>query len=162
MKSSNKCYIHVGLHPEPKVANSPVEAIALAEKYLRSENDEFPKEESLSVKWRRDDLYPDNFVDYSIDDLVTHLKENGEVVLQLAEIDADGLPIMGEIANIITAAEEDKDTKEADDALEEFGSSLAQSYKTKVTLVRAGKAKTFQPTAKKSKRVPTKTKRLKK
>jgi len=113
-----KCFVHVGFDPKPHEANDPVEAISLAERYLLAENGS--EEEHLPVKWRRDDLYPDNFLDYTKDELVSHLSQKGEVVLQLAELDTDGLPIMGEIANIFTASEEEKNTQEADEALEKL------------------------------------------
>jgi hypothetical protein len=59
-----------------------------------------------------------------------YLVQEGEVVLQLAEIDEDGLPIMGEIANIFTDTEEEKNTKEAQDALHSRGESLSYTYKS--------------------------------
>jgi len=138
------CFVHVGY--DPREASSPVEAIALAEQCLRDENDKLPEGEKLFIKWRRNDLYPDNFLDYTVDDLVAYLNQKGEAVLQLVDIDADGLPIMGEIANIFTDAEEQKNTDEAEEALEVLGKSLASSYKTPVTLTSAGQSKTFQPT----------------
>ena len=111
-----KCFVHVGSDPTPHEAKDPSEAIRLAEKYLLAQ-------ESLPVKWRRDDLYPNRFLDYTKDELVSHLSQQGEVVLQLAELDSNGLQVMGEIANIFTASEEKKNTQEADEALER-GTSL--------------------------------------
>lgn len=104
-----KCFVHVGSDPMPHEANDPAEAIKLAENLL--------SQESLPIKWRRDDLYPDRFLDYTKDELVSHLSQQGEVVLQLAELDSNGSQVMGEIANIFTASEEKKNTQEADDAL---------------------------------------------
>lgn len=104
-----KCFVHVGSDPKPHEAKNPNEAIVLAEKYLRTDK--------LPVKWRRDDLYPNNFTNYTKDELVSHLSQRGEVVLQLAKFDTDGLPIMGEIVNIFTASEEAKNTQEAEEAL---------------------------------------------
>ena len=125
-----KCCVHVGFDPRPKVAAEPAKAIAIAEKYLLSENNESIKNEHLSIKWRRDDLYPHNFLEYNKDDLMDYLVQEGEVVLQLAEIDEDGLPIMGEIANIFTDTEEEKNTKEAQEALHSRGESLSYTYKS--------------------------------
>lgn len=140
------CYVHVGYDPGPREADSPVEAIALAEQCLRDENDSLPEEEKLFIRWRRDDLYPDNFVEYTVESLTQHLTEKGEVVLQLVDIGADGLPVMGETATIFTDAEEQKNNDEANEALEVLGKNLASSYKTPVTLTSAGQSKTFQPT----------------
>ena len=136
-----KYFVHVGYDPEPKEVEDAVQAIALAEKLLKQVNDS----EELSVLWRRDDLYPDNFLGYMSDELIQHLNQEGEVVLQLAATDADGLPIMGEIANIFTAFQEQKNTQKADQALEVLGKSLAANYKTPVTLTSAGQSKTFAP-----------------
>lgn len=108
-----KCFVHVGWRSHE--ADDPAEAISLAEKYLLAENKK--DSEDLPVKWRRDDLYPDNFLDYTKDELVSHLSQQGEVVLQLAELDENGLPIMGKIVNILTALEEARDTQEAKEAL---------------------------------------------
>jgi hypothetical protein len=140
-----KCFVHVGFDLEPQEAANPAEAIAIAEKRLLAENEEFPEGEQLSVKWRRDDLYPDNYLTYKTDDLIQHLSQEGEVILQLAEIAADGLPIMGEIANIFTADEEEKNIQEAQNALDEMGASLASTYKVPVTLISGGKPRTFKP-----------------
>jgi hypothetical protein len=119
-----KCFVHVGSDPKPHEAKNPNEAIVLAEKYLLTENRHLP------VKWRRDDLYPNNFKDYTQDELVSHLSQQGEVVLQLAEFDVDGLPIMGEIVNIFTASEEAKNTQEAEEALDRlFNKRKRNSFK---------------------------------
>ena len=140
------CYVHVGYDPGPREADSPVEAIALAEQCLRAENDALPDDEKLFIRWRRDDLYPDNFLEYTVDDLINYLNEKGEAVLQLVDIGADGLPVMGESANIFTDAEEQKNNDEAQQALEILGKNLATNYKTPVTLTSAGQSKTFSPT----------------
>jgi hypothetical protein len=122
-----KCFVHVGFDPKPHEANDPVEAISLAERRLLASND--GEEEHLPVRWRRDDLYPDNFLEYTPDQLVSHLSQKGEVVLQLAEFDSDGFPIMGEIANIFTASEEKKHDQEADEALELLAIDAVATYK---------------------------------
>lgn len=142
-----KCFVHVGFDPEPHEAPSPQEAVEYAIKRLEAEEALALEvgEEPLSVKWRRDDLYPDNFLEYTVGDLVAYLQEKGEVALQLVNIGEDGLPTMGEIANIFTAAEEEKNVQEAQEALDKLGASLAASYKTPVTLTSAGQSRTFKP-----------------
>jgi hypothetical protein len=132
-----KCFVHVGFDPKPHEADDPAEAISLAERRLLASNE--GEEEHLPVRWRRDDLYPDNFLEYTQDQLVSHLSQQGEVVLQLAELDSDGLPIMGEIANIFTASEEEKNAQEADEALEKLlaiDSAVAATYKKPKSLPR--------------------------
>lgn len=136
-----KCFVHLGYDPEPKEADDALEAIDLAAKLLNE-----VAEDNLTVKWRRDDLYPDNFVEYTVESLMQHLTKKGEVVLQLVDIGADGLPVMGETATIFTDAEEKKNNDEANEALEVLGKNLASSYKTPVTLTSVGQSKTFQPT----------------
>lgn len=120
MSLNDKYYVHVGSNPEPKEVDEPGEAIALAERCLIAKSLEIP--EHLTIAWRRDDLYPSNFIGYLTKDLVSYLENEGEVVLQLVEIQ-NGLPIMGEIVNIFTAAEEEKNIKEAQQAL-----SRGQTY----------------------------------
>ena len=124
-----KCFVHVGFDPKPKKADNPTDAIALAVKYLNALNDEFPKEERLSVKWRRDDLYPNNFLDYTNTDLFSYLKDNGEATLQLVEMGIDGLPIMGEIANIFTVDQEIKNNADAERALKSPSRNHLSKYK---------------------------------
>lgn len=114
MSLNDKYYVHVGSNPEPKEVDEPGEAIALAERCLIAKSREIP--EHLIVAWRRDDLYPKNFIGYLTKDLVSYLENEGEVVLQLVEIQ-NGLPIMGEIVNIFTAAEEERNIQEAQQAL---------------------------------------------
>jgi hypothetical protein len=140
-----KCFVHVGLDPKPKEVDTAVEAIALAESILRSWDKEAMEEgdEPLSVKWRRDELYPDNFTDYTTSDLLEALQEKGEVTLQLAAYGADGLPIMGDIADIVTESKERENVAEAAAALQDLDKSLAASYNTKVTLISGGVATTF-------------------
>jgi len=108
----SKCFVHVGLDPYPKVVNGPCEAISLAERYLQGMNDR-----EFSIYWRRDDLYPNNFVPYSQSDLVAEIQKEGELTLQLAKVTGDALPIRGETATIFSAAEEERNAREAEDAL---------------------------------------------
>jgi hypothetical protein len=131
-----RCFVHVGYDPEPKSAESPDEAIKLAEKYLKkAEKKDF--KENLSVKWRRDDLYPNNFLDYNSQQLVQYLNSNGQLVLQLAK-KVDGLPIMGEIVSIFTADEEERNVQEAERALQR---SESHTYKTPISLTATGETK---------------------
>lgn len=142
-----KCFVHVGLDPEPREAESAVEAIALAEKALRAWNDETVEEEGddppLVIRWRQEEMYPQHFTEYTIPDLLKALEEKGEVTLQLAAYGADGLPIMGEIVDIMTAEKEQQNNAEAEAALADLGKSLASMCNTKVTLISAGVATTF-------------------
>lgn len=107
-----KCFVHVGLDPYPKVAMEPSEAICLAEKYLQENNNQ-----EFSIYWRRDDLYPNNFVPYSKNELVTEIQKEGELTLQLAKVKDDDLPIMGELVTIFSAEEEERNAREAEKAL---------------------------------------------
>lgn len=118
-----KCFVHFGSDPEPKEAKEPETAIAIAEKYLVA------TDQNLSIKWRRDDLYPYNFVDYTKDQVAEFLQKNGEVVLQLANIQNNDLVVMGEVANIYTDDEEEKNIKEAEEALNSQTSILRRKLK---------------------------------
>ena len=112
-------FVHVGFDPEPKKAETPIEAINLAEQYLNSVGKKLSSETNkIVIKWRRDELYPDNLLDYTTNDLIDYLN-TGEVVLQLVKLIGDdvSMPIMGEIVNILTLDEETKNIKEADKAL---------------------------------------------
>jgi len=157
-----KCFVHVGFDPKPHEADDPAEAISLAERYLLAESRREPEEEHLPVKWRRDDLYPDNFLDYTKDELVSHLSQKGEVVLQLAEFDLDGLPIMGEIVNIFTASEEEKNTQEAEEALDVVSPEGSIRFKKAVAfgLARPKNTPTLLP-GRKIKRNPAKKRTMK-
>jgi hypothetical protein len=106
-----KCFVHVGFYPEYKEVGNPGDAINLAKNYLSKEKGH------LSIRWRRDDLYPNNFLEYNENDIVNYLKLNGEVVLQLVEIDSNGSKVMGNFVNILTDAKEDESMREAKEAL---------------------------------------------
>lgn len=105
-----KCYVHVGIDPFPKPAKGPSEAIALAEQYLQNNSEDF------SIYWRRDDLYPNNLVEYSRKELLEEIQREGELTLQLAKVGND-LPILGEVVTIFSSEEEERNIREAEEAL---------------------------------------------
>lgn len=109
-----KCYLHVDYDPMPKQASSPADAIRMAESLLAGDGDEEPSSTWLT-RWRRDELYPDNFTAYAIDELALHLQETGSVVLQRIRDDGD----MGVSVEIFTDELERKNDREALDALEQ-------------------------------------------
>lgn len=111
------CFVHVGYDPVPKEATSPENAISMAESYLKGD-DEDDDPSSWKIKWRRDELYPDNFTDYDIDSLKLELSKSGCVVLQLIQDQPDDMPIMGETASIFTEEAERQNDQEAEEALE--------------------------------------------
>lgn len=107
-----KCFVHIGLDPFPKEVTGPSEAIKLAEKYLLAKtNQEF------SIYWRRDDLYPKNLVQYSKIELLEEIQREGELTLQLAKVENDDLPILGEVVTIFSSEEEERNAREANEAL---------------------------------------------
>jgi hypothetical protein len=106
-----KCFVRTGLSPIPKIVDEPSAAIVIAEKFLEAHNNQ-----KFSIYWRRDDLYPQNFVAYSQNDLLAEIQKEGEATLQLAKV-IDGLPVMGETVTIYSAEEEERNAREADLAL---------------------------------------------
>ena len=86
------CFVHLDFDPIPREVKSPASAIALAEAVLKVEKEEDP-DSKLKILWRRDDYYPDNFFEYTIEQLQKELQEKGTVVLQLVRTDGD-LPIL--------------------------------------------------------------------
>jgi hypothetical protein len=111
------CFVHVGYDPVPKGATSPESAICMAENYLKRDDDE-DDPSFWKIKWRRDELYPDNFTDYDIKALKLELAKSGCVVLQLILDQPDNMPIMGETASIFTEETERQNDQEAEEALE--------------------------------------------
>lgn len=107
-----KCFVHVGLDPFPKEADGPSEAITLAEQYLLGKT-----KQEFSIYWRRDDLYPKNLVQYSKSELLEEIQREGELTLQLAKVKNDDLPILGEVVTIFSSEEEERNAREADEAL---------------------------------------------
>lgn len=106
-----KCFVHMDFDPLPKQVNSPLEAITLAESFLKSQ------EENSKVVWRKDDFYPNNFFDYTVDTLVQELLQNKPVTLQKVVTDAE-FPILGDSITIFSETVEKKFVEEADTALE--------------------------------------------
>lgn len=127
-----KCFLHSEIDPVAREVASLDEAINLAESLLQSYNKAEPK---LKIKWRRDELYPDNFVDYTHAELSVALAEEGTVWLQLADTDVDGLPIMGEIVTICNEQAETDNNKAAQEALD---------VATAPALATVGKSKTLR------------------
>lgn len=111
------CFVHVGYDPVPKGATSPENAICMAENYLKGDDEE-DDPPCWKIKWRRDELYPDNFKDYDINALKLELTKSGCVVLQLIQDQPDNMQIMGETASIFTEEVERQNDQEAEEALE--------------------------------------------
>lgn len=118
-----KCFLHTDIDPTPKEADNPAEAVALAEYLLQTYNE--AKKRELKIKWRRDELYPDNFVVYTHEEIVSALEKEGVVWLQLTKDDAEGL-VMGEIVTICSEAVELANSREAQEALK-AGTELTQA-----------------------------------
>ena len=109
-----KCYLHVDYDPLPKTAESPMEAVSMAESILMDDEEE--PSSTWVVHWRRDDLYPDRFITYTPDELAVTLRDIGSVVLQ--RVTADG-SVMGKSVEIFTDELEKKNDTEAVMALED-------------------------------------------
>ena len=110
------CFVHLESNPEPKAIENAEVAFQFAENHLKQDDDE---DESLwTVKWRRDDLYPDNFYSYTYNELNSELSSKGSVVLQIVKEQPDGNTLLGETARIFTADIEKKLQDEAELALE--------------------------------------------
>jgi hypothetical protein len=126
LEDTMKCYVHLGYDPVPKQADSPTSAIASAESHLSfiAESDDDDPSSKWLIRHRVDELYPDNFVEYTHDDLLTGLQKNGTVVLQLVRYGEDNVPVMGEMCNIFTSEYEKKQDEEANIALEMTEESL--------------------------------------
>lgn len=107
-----KYYVHYEFDIEPKIFEDPAKAINYTENRLCDDNFE-----DLKILWRRDDLgWQNNFVEYSHVELIKYLKETGEITLQLTA-NHDGSWTLGEIANIYTEEQEEKNNQEAEAAL---------------------------------------------
>ena len=61
-------------------------ALEAAENHLLHVGDTQDMNVDFFIKWRRDELHPDNFIFYKKNLLVKHLEKNGEVILQLLGI----------------------------------------------------------------------------
>lgn len=120
-----KCVVHLDIDLIPKEFESPEEAIEFVEKYMNN----VPLDAGdarLAVRWRRDDLYPNNYCEYTKEQLLAEITANGEVTLQLAGVVGDDI-VAGEIATIITAERDRKEVAEADAELEKLSAELKGS-----------------------------------
>jgi len=124
-----KCFVHLSYDPVPKTANSPSNAINTAETHLShiADNDDEDPSSRWLIKRRNDEQYPNNFCEYTHNDLLEALVKNGTVVLQLIKYEKDNSPIMGELCNIFTSDAERMNDQEAEIALELTGESFAQN-----------------------------------
>lgn len=107
-----KCFLHLDYDPLPREASGPDEAFRIAESVLGDDEDDDPSS-IWRTFWRRDDLYPDNFVRYSHDELVGELKLSGAVVLQRVSVTGE----RGASVEIFTDDLERRNDEEADEAL---------------------------------------------
>lgn len=121
-----KCFVHLGYDPVPKTAENPSIAIATAEAYLSriAESDDDEPSSRWLIRRRVDELYPDNFCEYTHDNLIECLSKEGSVSLQLVKYNNDNSPLMGEICNIFTVETERRHDQEAENALEITEESL--------------------------------------
>lgn len=118
------CFVHMDFDPIPKEVKSPSAAISLAEAVLKAEQEEEP-DSKYQIFWRRNDFYPDNFFEYTLEQLQKELIESGSIVLQLANLSGD-FPVMGGSVTILTESLEKKYALEADSALEDADEELDQ------------------------------------
>lgn len=141
-----KYYVYVGLNAKPYEADDPAKAINLAERRLTANRN--GKEGQLPIMWRRDDLFPNIFIEYTPDQLVAHLNQESEVVLQLAKLDTSGLPIYGEIANILSESKEMHNQQEADQDFKELLESMPKHMRADVraTVLASGIRHLIDPT----------------
>ena len=118
-----KCFVHLGYDPVPKTATSPSNAIAAAETHLSriAESDDDDPSSKWLIRRRNDEQYPDNFCEYTHNELLNALVHEGAVVLQLVKYGQDNQPMMGEICNIFTCDVEKMHDQEAEIALEMTG-----------------------------------------
>jgi len=112
-----RCFVHLGFDPLPKQVESPAKAINLAEAVLKAESEEEP-DSKMSILWRRDEFYPNNFHEYNIEALQKELASKGSVVLQLVNFNNE-LKSLGTSITIFTEEVEKKYAEEAENALEE-------------------------------------------
>jgi hypothetical protein len=108
-----KCFVHVDYDPMPKEAESASDAIQMAEKLLRSDDEEDPSSRWL-IRWRRDELYPNNYAPYSNHELISELNQHGYIVLQLVSDNGEDL---GKSVEILSDDLERKYDEEAASAL---------------------------------------------
>lgn len=118
-----KCFLHSDIDPKIKEAENPTEAVVLAEYLLHTYN-EAEGRPRLKIKWRRDEFYPDNFVNYTHEEVAEAIEKHGVVWLQLADPDSENL-LMGEIITICTETAELANSREAQEALR--GTNLTQA-----------------------------------
>ena len=110
-----KYYIHYDFDLEPKEVEDPAKAVNYVENRLLKD------ERDLKVFWRRDDLgWENKFVEYTHAELIEYLNKNGEITLQLAIEENDGLWCVGTIAHIYTENKEEENNREAQAALSEL------------------------------------------
>lgn len=123
-----KCVVHLDIDLIPKEFESPEAAIEFVERYMEN----VPVDEGdakLSVRWRRDDLYPNNYCEYTKEQLLEEIKAKGEITLQLAGVVGDDI-VAGGIATIITAEKDKKEVAEAEAELEKLTAELKGSGMT--------------------------------
>jgi hypothetical protein len=106
-----KCFLHLDYDPLPREASGPDEAFRIAESVLGDDEDD--PSSTWRTFWRRDDLYPDNYVRYSHDELEGELKISGAVVLQRVSSSGE----RGPSVEIFTDDLERRNDEEADEAL---------------------------------------------
>jgi hypothetical protein len=134
---------------EPKFFDNLDQAITFVEKRMKAEEDE--GDEKLVLQWRRDELYPNSYSNYTREQLLEEYTKTGEIILQLTS--AEGLAydrVAGEIANIMTEEKHNKENQEAQVALDKIGQELADGYNTTISIGMEGK--TFKPAKKRSKK----------
>ena len=108
-----KFFVHLETNPVPKAVENAEAALSFAENHLQKDDEEDGSK--WSVKWRRDELYPNNYCNYNFCDLVQELSSKGSVVLQV--INEQDQSLLGETATIFTEAVEKKLQDEAESAL---------------------------------------------
>lgn len=137
-----KAVVHYDMVLEPKFFDNLDEAVTFLEKKM--------KDEELVLQWRRDELYPNSYSNYTRQELLEEYNKTGEIVLQLTSPEGPAYDrVAGEIANVMTEEKHNKENKEAQVALDKIGQELADGYNTTISIGMEGK--TFAP-KKKSKK----------
>lgn len=146
-----KCVVHLDMDPVPKPFDDPESAIEFVETTLRKMSPD------LTIKWRRDEFYPNNYVDYTLSDLLEEINKSSEAILQNVRLEPDGQHCIGEIATIWTAEKDAKESAEAMEELQKFGKEYAETLGTTVIIGSGTQQHVFEPPQK-----PRRQKRKKK
>jgi hypothetical protein len=117
-----KCVVHLDMDLMPKKFDTAEAAIEYVENHLQDSD--------MLIKWRVDELYPDNFCEYTNEKLLQELLSSGEVTLQLIGFSGEDM-ILGAIANIVTENKDKEEMAEAQAELEKIAQEFNPTHKDK-------------------------------